>query len=101
MWISEAFGDAGHRLAPGRDALILQIALRGIHKDFPRENGGSLAVLRDVTLTLGAGEVCCVVGSLGCGKSTILNLVARRTLPCPGQVLGHDAPVHSSRLPIR
>jgi len=78
----------------------LQIALRGIHKDFPRENGGSLAVLRDVTLTVGAGEFCCVVGSSGCGKSTILNIVAGLTLPDSGQVLVDDARVDSSRIRI-
>jgi ABC-type nitrate/sulfonate/bicarbonate transport system ATPase subunit len=78
----------------------LQIALRGIHKDFPRENGGRLAVLRDVTLTVEAGEFCCVVGSSGCGKSTILNIVAGLTLPDSGQVLVDDTRVESSRIRI-
>src|SRR5260370_10251215 len=100
MWISEAFGDAGHRLAPGRDALIWQIVLRGIHKDFPGGMGGSLAVLRDVTVTVGEGEFCCVVGYSGCGKSTILNIVAGLTLPDSGQVLVDDARVDSSRIRI-
>lgn len=78
----------------------MQIALRGIHKKFPRENGGTLAVLRDVTLTVGTGEFCCVVGSSGCGKSTILNIVAGLTLPDSGQVLVDDTRVDSSRIRI-
>ena len=78
----------------------MQIALRGIHKDFPRENGGSLAVLRDVTLTVEAGEFCCVVGSSGCGKSTILNIVAGLTRPDSGEVLVDNARADSSRIRI-
>src|SRR5262244_1398956 len=78
----------------------MQLALRGIHKQFPRQNGGSLAVLRDVSLTLEAGEFCCVVGSSGCGKSTILNIVAGLTPPDSGQVLVDDAQVDSSRIRI-
>ena len=78
----------------------MQIALRGIHKQFPRQNGGSLAVLRDVSLTLEAGEFCCVVGSSGCGKSTILNIVAGLTLPDAGQVLVDDARLDASRIRI-
>jgi len=78
----------------------VQIALRGIHKEFPRQNGGTLAVLRDVTLTVEAGEFCCVVGSSGCGKSTILNIVAGLTLPDAGQVLVDDVRADSSRMRI-
>ena len=33
-------------------------------------------VLRDVALSLGAGEVHCLVGPSGCGKTTILRLIA-------------------------
>jgi len=87
-------------MAPGRGALTMQLALRGIHKAFPRENGGTLAVLRDVTLTVGTGEFCCVVGTSGCGKSTILNIVAGLTPPDSGQVLVDDAQVDSSRIRI-
>ena len=78
----------------------MQIALRGIHKEFPRENGGTLAVLRDVTLTVATGEFCCVVGSSGCGKSTILNIIAGLTAPDSGQVLVDDRQQDSARIRI-
>jgi len=78
----------------------MQIALRGIHKEFPRHDGARLAVLRDVSLTVGAEEFCCLVGSSGCGKSTILNIVAGLTAPDAGQVLVDDARLDSSHLRI-
>jgi ABC-type nitrate/sulfonate/bicarbonate transport system ATPase subunit len=78
----------------------VQITLQGIHKEFPRENGGTLAVLRDVSLTVDAGEFCCVVGSSGCGKSTILNIVAGLTVPDSGQVLVDQKRADSSRMRI-
>jgi len=78
----------------------MQISLRGIHKEFPRQTGGRLPVLRDVSLTVGAEEFCCVVGASGCGKSTILNIVAGLTLPDAGQVLVDDARLDSSRLRV-
>ncbi|MBA2555982.1 MAG: ATP-binding cassette domain-containing protein, partial [Chloroflexi bacterium] len=30
--------------------------------------------MRDLTLTLGAGEIVSIVGPSGCGKSTLLNV---------------------------
>src|SRR6266852_1869323 len=100
IWTPEASGDAGDRLAPRGGSLTMQISLRGIHKEFPRQNGGSMAVLRDVSLTVEAGEFCCVVGASGCGKSTILNILAGLLLPDAWQVLVDDATLHASRLRI-
>ncbi len=37
---------------------------------------GSLEVLRDLTLSIGTGEVVSVIGPSGCGKSTFLNAIA-------------------------
>ena len=81
-------------------AVTMEISLRGIHKEFPRQSGGRLEVLRDVSLTVGAQEFCCVVGASGCGKSTILNIVAGLTSPDAGQVLVDDARLDASRMRI-
>jgi ABC-type nitrate/sulfonate/bicarbonate transport system ATPase subunit len=78
----------------------MQIALQGISKEFRRQAGARLAVLRDVTLTVDAGEFCCVVGASGCGKSTILNIVAGLIPPDAGQVLIDDVRLDSKRVRI-
>ena len=42
----------------------------GVHKHF-----GPLHVLRGIDLTVGAGEVCCIIGPSGSGKSTFLRCI--------------------------
>jgi len=57
--------------------------------DTPR--GGRYQALRDLDLTVEAGEFCAVVGPTGCGKSTTLTLVAGLERPTTGVALvdGH------------
>ena len=42
----------------------------GVHKHF-----GPLHVLRGIDLSVGAGEVCCIIGPSGSGKSTFLRCI--------------------------
>ena len=56
-----------------------------------RDSGGSGAgqgytAVRDVSLTVAAGEFVSVVGPTGCGKSTLLNLAAGLLAPSTGSV---------------
>jgi ATP-binding cassette subfamily B protein len=55
-------------------------------------------VLRDVELSVAAGTTVAIVGPTGCGKSTLVSLVARLYDPPPGSVFvdGHDV----RRLPL-
>lgn len=50
-------------------------------------NSEPLTALSAMNLSLDAGEVVCLVGSSGCGKSTFLNIVAGLDWPSSGELL--------------
>ena len=66
-----------------------RIALKQVSKTFagPNPKQPGQQVISDVSLALGAGEFVCLLGASGCGKSTILNLLAGFEQPDSGQLL--------------
>ncbi len=54
---------------------------------------GKTLVTRDVSLEVAAGQVVCLVGKSGCGKTTILHALAGLTTPVSGRVLLHGKDV--------
>jgi lipoprotein-releasing system ATP-binding protein len=56
-----------------------------LSKSYPTP-AGELSVLRDVTLSLNAGESACVMGPSGSGKSTLLYIIGGLEPPTSGQV---------------
>jgi lipoprotein-releasing system ATP-binding protein len=61
--------------------------LHAVHlrKEF-RSGAGSVAVLADVNLAVGEGELVAIVGPSGAGKSTLLHLLAALDTPTSGTV---------------
>ena len=59
------------------------VACTFVNKDDP---GQRYTAVRDVMLTVGAGEFVSVVGPTGCGKSTLLNVAAGLLAPSTGRV---------------
>lgn len=49
-----------------------------LEKSFPKD-GGSVRIVRDFSLTLREGEFVSLIGHSGCGKSTVLSMVAGLT----------------------
>jgi NitT/TauT family transport system ATP-binding protein len=66
------------------------VACTFISKDDP---GQRYTAVRDVNLTVGAGEFVSVVGPTGCGKSTLLNMAAGLIAPSVGRVRVFDEPL--------
>lgn len=64
--------------APALEACHLTLSWDGEH-----------VVARDVSLAVATGEVVCLVGRSGCGKTTILHALSGLTSPLEGQVLLH------------
>ncbi len=62
------------------------IELRNLKKSYPVGNDGTIEVVRDVSLRVGARELVSLLGPSGCGKSTILAIVAGLTSPTGGEV---------------
>ena len=56
-------------------------------------DGGEHVVASDVSLEVGAGEVVCLVGRSGCGKTTILHALSGLARPLEGRVLLHGEDV--------
>lgn len=50
-------------------------------------------VLADINLSVGHGEVVCLVGASGCGKSTLLNIAAGFLVPSVGSASANGAPI--------
>lgn len=59
------------------------IALSGLRREFPAGEG-TLCVLKDVDLTIAAGEMVAIVGASGSGKSTLMNILGCLDRPSSG-----------------
>jgi NitT/TauT family transport system ATP-binding protein len=70
-----------------------EILFERVSKSFPRSAGGAaFEAVRDLSFTIGRGELVAILGKTGCGKSTAFNLIAGLIRPSLGRVTvqGHD-----------
>lgn len=58
------------------------LEVRHLHKRF-----GDHEVLKDISFSVGKGEVVCIIGSSGSGKSTLLRCINLLEKPTGGQIL--------------
>src|SRR4029453_8364150 len=68
------------------------LEVRGLRKVY-QDPGRSVEALRDLTFSVAASELVCVVGPSGCGKTTLLRCAAGLLEPTGGEVLLEGAPV--------
>jgi NitT/TauT family transport system ATP-binding protein len=61
------------------------LQVQGLRKAFPGVGGANeLVVFDDVNFTIDRGEFVCIIGHSGCGKTTILNVLAGLEAPTDG-----------------
>ena len=62
------------------------ISLEGIAKRYPAP-GGTTTIFENLWLAMNRGEFTCVIGHSGCGKTTVLNILAGLDEPTEGTVI--------------
>jgi NitT/TauT family transport system ATP-binding protein len=62
------------------------LVLNGLSKRFP---GDASTVLDNISLSITEGEFVCLLGASGCGKTTLLNLIAGLDVPSSGTITAH------------
>ena len=63
------------------------ISIEAIAKRYPAPGGGETAVFEDLWLGIARGEFVCMIGHSGCGKTTVLNILAGLDTPSEGVVI--------------
>jgi nitrate/nitrite transport system ATP-binding protein len=63
------------------------ISIEGIAKRYPGADGRDIAVFENLWLSMPRGEFGCVIGHSGCGKTTVLNILAGLDEPSQGVVI--------------
>ena len=63
------------------------ISIESISRSYPAPDGGTTTVFEDLWLSMKRGEFVCVIGHSGCGKTTVLNILAGLDAPSEGTVI--------------
>ena len=86
LTIPELLADPGGAITP-------KLSLHEVTKSYRRAGGDLVEAIHDFTLDVAPGEFVCILGPTGCGKSTVLDLLAGFERPDAGEVLVDGAPV--------
>jgi nitrate/nitrite transport system ATP-binding protein len=63
------------------------ISIEGISRTYPAPSGGTTTVFENLWLSMSRGEFICIIGHSGCGKTTVLNILAGLDAPSVGTVI--------------
>ncbi len=70
------------------------ISLSRVSMEFPALEGtGRVKALDNVSLDFQSGEFVVALGASGCGKTTLLNVIAGFLIPTSGEILNHGRPI--------
>ncbi|MEP9376730.1 ABC transporter ATP-binding protein [Aquabacter sp. CN5-332] len=62
------------------------LSIEGIARRFSKGRGQSTAVFEDLWFSMDKGDFACIIGHSGCGKTTVLNILAGLDAPDEGVV---------------
>jgi NitT/TauT family transport system ATP-binding protein len=79
-------GSDGRMSVAARSVVLALVRLTGVSKTFRSLQGSDYVAVRDLTLDIEAGEFFCLLGTSGCGKTTVLNMIAGFELATSGSV---------------
>ncbi len=74
------------------------ISIEGIAKRYPAPGGGDTTIFENLWLGMERGEFVCVIGHSGCGKTTVLNVLAGLDEPSEGAVIVDGQAIEGPRL---
>ena len=72
------------------------LEIRNLSQSFPRDDGSVLTVLDDLTFEVKDKEFVCILGSSGCGKTTLLRLIAGLDEARSGQIILDGEEIHGT-----
>ncbi|HUG59365.1 MAG TPA: taurine ABC transporter ATP-binding protein [Candidimonas sp.] len=73
---------------------MANLSVRGANVTYPAlQHGGSVIALKDVNLEINSGDFVVALGASGCGKTTLLNLLAGFLSPTQGELLLGGKPI--------
>lgn len=72
------------------------LKIQDLSKSFTREDGSEMAALDHLSLDIADKEFVCVLGSSGCGKTTLLRLIAGLDQDREGQIILDGEEMHGS-----
>ncbi|CAE6431870.1 unnamed protein product [Rhizoctonia solani] len=78
-----------------KDQKGMAIEFKSVNFQYPSTDK---AVLKDMSFSIGPGQLCVIVGENGCGKSTTINLITRMYDSTSGEVLVDGRPLKDFKL---
>ncbi|MCJ2116888.1 ABC transporter ATP-binding protein [Methylobacterium sp. J-001] len=74
------------------------ISIEGIARRYPAPGGKTSTVFEDLWLPMRRGEFVCMIGHSGCGKTTVLNILAGLEAPTEGVVIAAGEAIEGTSL---
>ncbi len=78
----------------------MNIEIQNLSKTYLKSKHSEIEVLKHISFSINKGDFVIILGESGCGKTTLLNLLAGFETPTSGRILADDNPVtgiHPSR----